>query len=224
MYKIIQTGSNGNAVIYNDDIMVDCGVPFSKILPYYRKIKLLLLTHQHSDHFNTRTIKKLIDYRPTLYICCGEWLVQPLVDIGVPKKNIIILPMNISQNFGKYIITPFLAKHDVPNCGYRITIQKDDYKIFHATDINSLQGIEAKNYDLYCLEANYDEEELKTRLKEKEENGEYAYEYRVLETHLSKEECDRFLIANMGDNSECIYLHQHINKDKGENNNGSINN
>ena len=221
-YEIIQTGSNGNAVIYNDDIMVDCGVPFSKIKPYYKNIKLLLLTHQHSDHFNKTTIKKLIDYRPTLYICCGEWLVQSLVDIEVPKKNIIILPMNVSQNFGKYIITPFPAKHDVFNCGYKIKIQKDDYKIFHATDINSLQNIEAKNYDLYCLEANYDEEELKTRLKEKNDNGEYAYEYRVLQTHLSKEECNRFLIANMGNNSECIYLHQHI--DKGENNNATDNN
>ena len=86
------------------------------------------------------------------------------------KKNIIILPRDVSQNFGKYIITPFLAKHDVLNCGYKITIVKDGYKIFHATDINSLQNIEAKDYDLYCLEANYDEEELKTRLKEKEEN------------------------------------------------------
>lgn len=98
--------------------------------------------------------------------------------------------------------------------GYKILITKTGYKIFHATDINSLENIVAKDYDLYCLEANYDEQELKERLKEKEDNGEYAYEYRVLQTHLSKEECDRFLINNMGENSECIYLHQHIDKQK----------
>ena len=74
------------------------------------------------------------------------------------------------------------------------------------------------------MNGNYDEEELKTRLKEKEDNGEYAYEYRVLETHLSKEECNRFLIENMGNNSECIYLHQHINKQKEYNVNGNNNN
>ena len=100
--------------------------------------------------------------------------------------------------------------------GYKIIINKTGYKIFHATDINSLQGIEAKDYDLFCLEANYDEQEIKTRLKEKEDKGEYAYENRVLKTHLSKEECNRFLIENMGENSECIYLHQHIEKQKEE--------
>ena len=97
--------------------------------------------------------------------------------------------------------------------GYKIIITKTGYKIFHATDINSLEGIEAKNYNLYCLEANYNEEELKTRLQEKEKKGEYAYENRVIHTHLSQEECNKFLIANMGDNSECIYLHQHIQKE-----------
>ena len=212
IYNIIQSGSSGNAIIYNKDLMVDCGVPFSKIRPYYKDIKLVLLTHIHSDHFNKSTIKKLIDLRPTLYICCGQWLVQELVNIDVPKKNIIILPLDIEQDYGKYLITPFYAKHDVDNCGYKIIIKKTGYKIFHATDINSLENIQAKNYDLFCLEANYDEEELKERLKEKEEKGEYAYEHRVLQTHLSKEECNRFLIENMGNNSECVYLHQHIDK------------
>lgn len=216
MYQIVQSGSNGNAVIYNKDIMVDCGVSFSKIKPYYKDIKLLLTTHVHSDHFNKKTIKKLAELRPTLIFCCGEWLVQPLVDLGVAKKNIIVLQIDKQYDFGKYVITPFNAKHDVPNCGYKIVVKKTNYKIFHATDINSLENMQAKNYDLYCLEANYNEQELKTRLQEKQDNGEYAYEKRVLDTHLSKEECNRFLIANMGDNSECVYLHQHIQK---ENNN-----
>lgn len=213
IYEIIQSNSNGNAVIYNEDIMVDCGVPFSKIKPYFRQIKFLLLTHLHSDHFNKLTIKKLIDLRPTLYICCGQWLAQELLELGVRKCKLLILDMDCQYDFGKYLITPFYAKHDVENCGYKIIVKKTNYKIFHATDINSLEGIEAKNYDLYCLESNYDEEEIKARIKEKEEKGEYTYEWRVLQTHLSKEECNRFLIANMGEKSECIYLHQHIDKE-----------
>lgn len=216
VYEIIQSGSSGNAVIYNQDILVDCGVPFSKIKPYYKNIKLLLLSHIHSDHFNKVTIKKLMELRPTIKIICGKWLVEPLLEIGIPKKNIIFMPMNQTFDFGKYQISLFEAKHDVPNCGFKIFVMKTRFKIFHATDINSLQGIEAKNYDLYALEANYDEEELKTRLQEKEAAGEYAYEHRVLQTHLSKEECNRFLIENMGDKSECIYLHQHIDNDHEE--------
>lgn len=220
--KKIASSSNGNCYIYNDDLMVDIGVAFNKIKNNYKNIKLLLLTHRHSDHFNKTTIKKLAELRPTLYFVCGEWLVTELINLGVSKKRIIILYADKEYDFGKYIIIPFWAKHDVLNFGYKIIVKKTNYKIFHATDINSLEGIEAKNYDLYCLEANYDEQELKNRLQEKEEKGEYAYEYRVLQTHLSKEECDRFLIANMGDNSECIYLHQHI--DKKENDNENIDN
>lgn len=212
----IASSSNGNCYIYNEDLMVDIGVPFNKIKPCYKDIKLLLLTHIHSDHFNRKTLKKLTELRPTIKIVTGSWMIPNLLDLGIKKSNIIVLQMDREYDFGKYLITPFEAKHDVPNCGYKIIVKKTDYKIFHATDINSLQNIKAKNFDLYCLEANYDEEELKTRLKEKEENGEYAYEWRVLETHLSKEECNMFLMANMGDNSECIYLHEHI--DKGEKN------
>lgn len=173
------------------------------------------------DHFNKGTISLLSKARPLLKFVCCKWLVTPLIECGVQKKNIIVLELDKQYDFGKYLITPFPAKHDAPNCGYKIEIKKTGYKIFHATDINTLQGIEAKNYDLYCLEANYEEEELKTRLKEKEERGEFAYERRVLSTHLSKQEADLFLLSQMGDNSECIYCHQHITKEKNDGDNSN---
>ena len=100
----------------------------------------------------------------------------------------------------------------MPNVAIHLEIKGE--RLLYATDTTTLDCVKAKDYNYYLLEANYDEEELKTRLKEKEDNGEYAYEYRVLETHLSKEECNRFLIENMGNNSECIYLHEHIDKNK----------
>lgn len=87
--------------------------------------------------------------------------------------------------------------------------------LYYATDTVKLEYLDClKNLDYYFLEANYSEDELRERLKEKQENGEYSYEYRVLKTHLSKEECDRFLITMMGDNSQAIYCHQHIDKEK----------
>ena len=39
--------------------------------------------------------------------------------------------------------------------------------------------------------------------------GIYSYEKDVIENHLSKEKCDRFLYENMGENSNYIYMHQH---------------
>ena len=40
------------------------------------------------------------------------------------------------------------------NVGYRVLF--DNYKVFYATDTRTLDGISARNYDLYLVEGNYD--------------------------------------------------------------------
>lgn len=47
-YEVIATGSSGNAVLINNEILIDCGVSWKKIRPYAKKLKLVLLTHEHS--------------------------------------------------------------------------------------------------------------------------------------------------------------------------------
>ena len=47
-YEVVETGSNGNAVVINDEILIDIGVPYKKIAPYAKKLKIVLLTHIHS--------------------------------------------------------------------------------------------------------------------------------------------------------------------------------
>ena len=56
-YNIISTGSDGNATILEEFVLIDCGVPYKALEPYVPKLKLVLLTHIHSDHFQKRTIK-----------------------------------------------------------------------------------------------------------------------------------------------------------------------
>lgn len=46
--NIISSNSLGNCYIYNKELMVDVGVAFSKIKPYLKDIKAILLTHRHS--------------------------------------------------------------------------------------------------------------------------------------------------------------------------------
>ena len=45
--EIIGTGSTGNAVLLNNEILIDCGLPMKKIRPHAKGIKLVLLTHIH---------------------------------------------------------------------------------------------------------------------------------------------------------------------------------
>ena len=207
-YKIINSGSDGNATILEDIILLDCGVSYKRLKPYVDRLKLVLLTHIHSDHFNKRTIKLLAKDRPTLRFGCCEWLVQDLIDCEVDKRNIDVYEIGQKNVYSKILsVKPIKLYHDVPQCGYKVLI--NDFKLIYATDTNTLDGIVAKNYDLYLIEGNYfDDEELHNRAYSE------FYEDRVKSTHLSKEQATEWLLVNMGDNSEYKFMHEHKEKNK----------
>lgn len=207
-YTIISTGSKGNCVIIGDKVMVDCGVSYKAIKPYVKGLKLVMLTHQHSDHLKPETIRKLAMERPSLRFGCGKWLLSSVVACGVRKSNIDIYIPNTKNRYTddlQLIMIPL--KHNVSNCGYKIYLNGE--KIFYATDCNNLDGIDAKDYDLYMIEANYEDEEIQHRIEEKQANGQYCYEYQVLNNHLSKQKADKFIGENAGINSKFVYLHGH---------------
>lgn len=209
-YNIISTGSKGNAVVLNDYILIDCGVYFKDLIDVYNDLKIVLLTHQHGDHFNKSTIRRLAKERPTLRFACCEWLVPLLVECNVSKRNIDVLEIGKIYDYKAFKVSPIKLYHDVPNCGYRLFF--GEKKAIYATDTHTLEGISAKEYDLYLVEANYENEELQERIKAKLESGQYCYELNVENRHLSKEQADEFLVENMGANSNYIYLHGHIDK------------
>lgn len=203
MYKVIATGSTGNAVIYHNSILVDCGVPFSLIKPYMYDLQIVLLTHEHCDHINTSTLKKLQADRPTLRIGCCAWMQKHLDGL----KNVDVLQVGQRYDYGKaFSITPVKLYHDVENCGYRIF--KGDTKIFHATDTAHLDGIEAKNYDLYAIEHNYDEETIFASIDVKKARGEFDYRDGAINTHLSEQKAREFIYKNGGQNAKVLRLHE----------------
>ena len=206
-YTIISTGSEGNAVVINKFVLVDCGVTFKALQPYYKDLKIVLLTHIHSDHFQKTAIRLLAQERPTLRFACGPWLAGALLECGVSKDNIDVLSPNTIYNYGACNIIQFPLKHNVLNCGYKIHFPIG--KVIYATDTNNLNGITARDYDLYMIEANYIDEEIQEKIKEKQANGEYAYELQVLRNHLSKAKCDDFIYRNIGRNGVYVYMHCH---------------
>ena len=209
-YKIISSCSTGNATIIRDIILIDCGVTFKRLEKYYKQLKIVLLTHIHSDHFKKETIRKLAQERPTLRFACCKWLLQPLLECGVLRKNIDVLQIGTRYDYKLFKIIPIKLYHDVPQCGYRVLF--DDYKVIYMTDTRTVEGIVAKNYDLYLVEGNYEEEELEQRIKQKQEEGLYYYESRVRNTHLSKGQATDFLLNNMGENSEYVFMHEHVER------------
>jgi phosphoribosyl 1,2-cyclic phosphodiesterase len=206
-FEVISTGSKGNAVVLENCVLIDCGVPYKAIRHVVGGLKLVLLTHIHSDHFAPTTVRRLAADRPSLRFGCGKWLASDLLKCGVTASNIDILSERISYGYGICNAIPFLLHHDVPNCGYKIHFPHG--RVFCATDTNDLHGISAQNYDLYLVEANYTDEGIKKRIAAKEEAGEYAYERKVLQNHLSRAKCDDFIYRNIGRGGEYVYLHAH---------------
>lgn len=212
--KVISTGSKGNAVLLNDEILIDCGVPFRELEPYCKGLKLILLTHIHGDHFNPETIKRLHFLRPALRWCVPPWLAEPMGRIGVDRRVIDegmaghVLFYSCSLSCPAYV-TYDPIPHDVPNCAWHIEFANGE-RVFYATDCASLDGVSALAYDLYLIEANYGEEEIQERMKRKLEAGEFSYESRAIESHLSREQAHAWIAQNAAiGKSHVLYLHQH---------------
>lgn len=195
-YEVLATGSTGNAVVIDGQILVDCGVPYKAVKPVAKALRLVLLTHWHGDHFRKSTLHALAADRPALRFGCCRWLVRPLVEAGIKPANIDLYDFDHRYSYGDFTVEPVPLVHDVPNCGYKLQLSSG--KVLYATDTNNLNGISAPNFDLYLLEANYEDEEIQARIAEKKANGEFVYERRVLGTHLSKAKCDDFIYRNIG--------------------------
>ena len=201
--KVISSGSEGNAVIYNNAIMVDCGVSFKALEAVKRSLKIVLLTHKHSDHLKIRTLQRLQAERPTLRVACGDFLLEELPCI----KNIDVLQVGKIYDYGAFKVSPIKLYHDVPNFGWRIFLPNGQ-KIFHATDTVHLEGISAKGYDLYAIEHNYCEEYIQQAIEEARANGEYTHAYGNINTHLSIQQARAFIEANRKESSEVLELHK----------------
>ena len=195
----------------NNNILVDCGVSYNKLKTVVGDLRLVLLTHIHSDHFQPSTVKLLVNNRPLLRFVCGAWMVEPLLMAGVQPSNIDIVDVGKAYQYrlgsDTVIISPVQLYHDVPNFGYRIYYGSE--KVFYATDTARLDGIIAKGYDLYLIEANYEEAEMQKRIEGKRANGEYIYELGAMRCHLSKQQADNWLYNNMSKTSRYVYLHCH---------------
>lgn len=47
-YEIVNSGSDGNAIIINNYFLLDCGVSYKKIRDYLKQIKLIFISHSHT--------------------------------------------------------------------------------------------------------------------------------------------------------------------------------
>jgi phosphoribosyl 1,2-cyclic phosphodiesterase len=210
-YKIIASGSSGNSILLDNGILLDCGVPFKAIEGVIHKIKAVFISHEHHDHMNLSTIKKIHDLRPTVRFIVGFWLKQCLLSKGINAANIDVIEHGKVYKYNTFRVMPFILIHDVKNYGIKIIDMQAKQKIFYAVDTNRIDHIVARNFDLYLIEGNYDEDKLEENIKNDMEQGLYSYGLRVKNTHLSVQKASEWLIDNMGENSGYEFIHQSKN-------------
>lgn len=207
---IVATGSTGNFIVLNGIIGLDMGVTYKKVAPYSKDLKLVFCGHSHSDHFKPSTIRSLAAERPTIRFCGGEWMASKFLLAGVNPKNIDILEAKKRYDYGLFQIEPVMLHHNVPNMGLKIYMNGE--KAIYIVDTGYVDDIGAKNFDLYLLEANHKKAEIEARIAEKQARGEFSYEIRASQNHLSEEQALEWLAKNMGPNSKYQFLHQHKEK------------
>lgn len=192
--RIIASGSTGNAVLYFGKVLVDCGVPRAKIKPFLPGVRLILISHGHGDHLNENTL---------------QW-----IQFEYPDIEIFIAPRRMGA--GGTGVRRFMTRevrfavfplvHDVPNYGF--CIECEGKRVFHATDTAHLEGITAKGYDYYCIEANYDEDVIGDVIEYKLSQGCFAHEMGSVNSHLSIQQCEAFFEANRKAESVLVMLHE----------------
>ncbi len=201
-YNVISTGSKGNCEILKNSIMIDCGVSFKSLKPFYKDIQIVFLSHIHGDHLKISTLKKLQFEKPSIRLACGSWLLKSLKGLN----NIDVLELNKWYNYGDFKVSIGKLYHDVENCFFRFDI--NGYKVFRATDTKHLEGISAINYDLYAIESNYDEEKVIKAIKDSIKEGVFCHGRGSVESHLSNRQCWDFFKKNKKDTSQLIELHK----------------
>lgn len=214
-YNIISSSSAGNSIVVEDIILLDAGVSFSKLKPYLKKIKLIFISHSHKDHLNRTTIKHIAFEYPTIkYICGSIEAIGIIKECGVKPKNIYFLKPYKKYNLGLLKVKLEELIHDKHNCALKWEYKGK--KGIYMVDTASTNNIVAKDYDLYLIEANYKEKELKKHRKECEDPNKLYYFDRVVKSHLSYENANTFLIENMGKNSVYEYIHKSNYNFKGD--------
>lgn len=208
IYNIIASGSDGNAVLINDNsFLIDIGVPYREIEPYVDTINYVFITHIHSDHFNKSTIKRLAKEKILIKFIVGSHLEEEMLKLVRKEQLFIVQPNRKYRLLNDFSISPLNLYHNVDNMGLKLEIR--GLKMFYATDTYTLDGIEAVNYDYYLVERNYCEIKANEILEKARLKNSFTYVEQSMENHLSKQKLEEWLARNDRTNKgKVVYLHE----------------
>ena len=204
-YTILSSGSVGNAVRIRN-IMIDCGIAFSKMKKELYKCQYLLITHDHQDHVKPAVLNQIVTQFPNIEIF-STYKVARLNDM-VTAINTDYLPIYLAKANCNMWAVP--VPHNTLCFAY--VLHFEDLDLLYATDLKNTNDLsrfteeEGFQYDYTFLEANYDETKL--RLLGDSWHGQYNAYVDSSERHLAKDESLRFYWKYKKEGGKYIELHK----------------
>ena len=204
-YNVLASGSSGNAVRIRN-IMIDCGIAFSKMKEDLYKCQYLLITHDHNDHVKPAVLNQIVTQFPNIEIF-STYKVARMND-AVTAINTDYLPIYLARaGCNMWAVS---VPHNTLCFGY--VLRFDDLDILYATDLKNTEELDGFTqemgirYDYLFLEANYDETKLE--LLGNEWHGQYNAYVDSSERHLAKDESLRFYAKYRKEGGKHIELHK----------------
>jgi len=179
--------------------MIECGIPIKEIKKgcgfALSEMRACLLTHSHKDH--SKAAQDVLSVGIDLY--CSEGTAQACALTG---HRVHIIRALKQFRVGAWIILPFDAKHDADE-PLSFLIANGNEKLLFATDTLYVP-YRFKGLTSVMLECNYSLDTL-------DENIMAGYvdqsrRSRLLESHMSLEQCKNTLLANDLSNVQEIHL------------------
>lgn len=188
--KTLATGSTGNAYLISDGqtrLLLECGMPFRKLMIAsgysLSKVTACLVTHEHNDH--ARAIQDVLDHGIPVY-CSEGTAIRKCVDNYHLTGQLHSLHSMSPVTIDTLTVMPFATEHDAAEpLGFMIYSAATGDRLLFATDTARL------DYDFpgltdIMIECNHMGEESMA------DTNAFLAE-RVLSSHMSLDECLRFL-------------------------------
>lgn len=186
-FKILKSSSKGNAYLLNSELLIDCGIAFKHLEDIIDDIKIILLTHEHSDHLNVSTLKKLINVH-NIKCVAPSYLKAKLDEID----NVHLVSTDKVVETKKYVIKMFETFHNVPNVAYFVHNKETKFNHFHATDTFEVPDV-LEELDSVSIETNYCEHEIQKLIEQDINDNKYCHYIHSQKNHLSIQKALRFI-------------------------------
>jgi phosphoribosyl 1,2-cyclic phosphodiesterase len=204
--KVLSSSSKGNCYVLQSptgSLFLEAGIPWREIqkgLDFnLSNIEAALISHNHKDH--CKAVKEVMSAGIDCYMSHGT-----ADALGLCEYRLCFMSSEIQFNIGDFTILPFETEHDCPEpLGFLIQYRPTNEKILFLTD-SYYSKYRFKGLNYVMIEANYCKDILDRNI----EAGliDEGMKRRLLESHMSLENCKNFLSANdLSQVREIILLH-----------------